>query len=324
MKGVSVIVCCHNSSSRLPRTIQHLAQQKTKGKFHWEIILVNNASSDNTENVAREQWGLYNSPVPFKIIDEDKPGLSNARNAGINEAGFEYLLFCDDDNWLNENYVSLVFEILSQNDQIGVLGGCNLVVSDGEIPFWFSDHEAFYAVGHQGVKSGELLDRNFVFGAGMALRKSVYQELVAEGFRHLLTDRTGTSLVSGGDVELCYIYKIVGYKIWYDKRLILEHYMPANRLTKEYLKGLEKGAFEGLQILQLYDPYFQFVKRRSVFKIPLFFYFLARYCFAFIRNKNPAYFLTYIEANNFLPVCFSPRSAGIRKTIQGFRNQLKD
>ncbi len=54
--GASVIVCCYNSAARLPHTLAHLAGQIVPEDFFWEIILVNNASTDNTVECATAIW----------------------------------------------------------------------------------------------------------------------------------------------------------------------------------------------------------------------------------------------------------------------------
>jgi len=321
MNGVSVIMCCYNSVSRLESTLTHLSKQ-INCNFSWEIIVVNNASTDETGKVVKEIWDRLTSPTPLKVIDEPIPGLSNARAAGIRDARFEYLLFCDDDNWLSENYVSLTYKTLETNPAIGVLGGRNRVVADVSVPDWFYSFQGYYAVGCQSLYSGEVIDRNFVFGAGMAFRKSVFNRFVAAGFNHLLNDRNGSNLMSGGDLEICYFFKINGYKIWYEEDLSLEHYMPIGRLNKNYLENLKKGAAASVEKLQVYDPYIQGLSK-SKKKVFYFFYYLFRFATAGLLNKNTAHYLTYLEATNLFPVTINAVSRHIRKTIKIYDKRLK-
>ena len=100
MTGISIIICCYNSAKRLPETLAHLANQQVDGGVRWELILVNNNSTDETEVVAQNLWGALGSPAPLKIFEEPLPGLSYARNNGMKKAIYEVFLFCDDDNWL--------------------------------------------------------------------------------------------------------------------------------------------------------------------------------------------------------------------------------
>ena len=46
--GVSIVICCHNSAKLLPRTLEHLRAQEVDSTIPWEVIVVDNASTDNT------------------------------------------------------------------------------------------------------------------------------------------------------------------------------------------------------------------------------------------------------------------------------------
>lgn len=240
MNGISVIICCHNSSSRLPETLRHLAKQKLAGSLSWEVLVIDNGSTDNTSLVAQQEWANYKLPVSIKIIREDKPGLSAARERGIKESGFEYLVFCDDDNWLQQDYVQNAWSVLNANPSIAAIGGTNYAVFEhNPPPDWFSYFAHGYAVGHQGSGELEILEGDkYIVGAGMSFRKSAYTTVKEKGFNFYLTDRIGKKVVGGGDVELCYLFKLAGFKIAFSNKLSLQHYMPAGRITKKYLVNM--------------------------------------------------------------------------------------
>lgn len=73
--GISVAVCCYNSSGRVPGTLEYLAQQQVSKKIPWEIIVVDNASTDRTSKAARDSWP-ENAPCQLRIVKEPKRGLS--------------------------------------------------------------------------------------------------------------------------------------------------------------------------------------------------------------------------------------------------------
>ncbi|HLB90290.1 MAG TPA: glycosyltransferase, partial [Terriglobales bacterium] len=110
--GVSAIVCCYNSASRLPATLAHLASQRCEGRFPWEVILVDNASTDGTGRIAQELWP-QDAPVHLRVVHEARLGLAYARQRGISAARYELLSFVDDDNWVCPNWVQLVWELMS-------------------------------------------------------------------------------------------------------------------------------------------------------------------------------------------------------------------
>jgi len=241
MDGISVIICCYNSASRLPETLRHLALQQTTRLLQWEVLIIDNASTDNTAAVAQQQWIKMNvQDVPLKVIREDEPGLSAARERGIKESGFEYLVFCDDDNWLNKSYVENAWTVLNENPSIAAIGGINEgVFEHNPPPEWFPYFAHGYAVGSQGKGELEILEgEKYIVGAGMSFRKTAYTTVKEKGFKFYLTDRIGKKVVGGGDVELCYLFKLAGFKIAFTNKLGLQHYMPANRITKKYLTNM--------------------------------------------------------------------------------------
>ena len=253
MKGVSIILCCYNSANRLPGTLKHLAAQKTSDKLQWEIIIVNNNSKDNTVEVAKKQWSKYPTTCSFKIIDQPIPGLSFARKKGIENAKYEYLLFCDDDNWLSENYIQHAYEIMDSDTHIGALGGWCDAVFETKEPEWFKTFEGNFAVGKTVPETGKIEEpKGYLYGAGLVVRKSAINHLYSSGFKNMLSDRKGKKLSSGGDVELVYALKLIGYSIYFDERLYFKHYMPKSRLTFDYLIKIRKSMYYSNFILGMY------------------------------------------------------------------------
>ena len=175
MCGISIIVCCHNSASRLPHTIQHLVEQDVANHVKWEVILIDNDSTDGTATVAERLWKKYGQPTTLRVIEEKRSGLSFARQTGFVNAKYEYCLFCDDDNWLDKHYVTNVFQTMEKNEQIGVLGGVGEAVCEIGPPEWFRNNQCNYAVGPQSLLEGDITyTRGFVYGAGAVFRKSVF------------------------------------------------------------------------------------------------------------------------------------------------------
>ena len=237
--GVSIIVCCYNSSLRLKETLSHLVNQKSEG-IAFEIIVVDNASTDNTSQVAKDI--LKNAPaIDYSVVSEPESGLSYARKKGYSIARYEYLLFCDDDNWLEKNYVQLAFETMVNQPKIGILGGYATAVFESAEPFWFKQYELDFAVGDQSAAALSLSQLSEVYGAGFVIRKTYLNKLYASGFKSILSDRKGTQLVSGGDTEMCYLAPYFGFEVWYNRELRLRHFMTGPRLSWSYLKRLYAG-----------------------------------------------------------------------------------
>lgn len=245
MKGISIIICCYNSVSRLYETLEHLALQITAPSLAWEIILVDNASTDNTIAFATETWNKLNrTNVDFKIVSEKKQGLSFARQRGVYTAKYEYIIFCDDDNWLREDYVQTASNIIDNDITIGAMGGENIAVSNTGLPGWFTRCQEFYAVGKPAETSGYVNSRSYVCGAGMVTRKSVFQNAINNKLPSILSDRKGNALSSGGDVEYCLRILLQGYNLYFSENLVLQHFIPAARLTETYKTALSSGIDE--------------------------------------------------------------------------------
>jgi glycosyltransferase involved in cell wall biosynthesis/lipopolysaccharide biosynthesis protein len=103
---VSVIVPCYNQAHYLSGALGSVMSQTY---LHWECIIVNDGSPDNTESVASE-WMAKDAR--FKYVHKPNGGLSSARNAGIQQAQGEYILPLDADDRLGENYIEVCLQSL--------------------------------------------------------------------------------------------------------------------------------------------------------------------------------------------------------------------
>lgn len=251
MDGVSIIVCCYNSALRLPKTLECLAEQRGVDDLPLEIIVIDNASTDSTTEVAFDVWRrLGSADVKLRVVPEPTAGLSYARARGIKESQYEYVLFCDDDNLLSPDFVRVVFETMNATPAIGALGGCGTL---DITPKWLAGIEEYYAIGSQGVTGDVTETRGCLYGAGLTIRKSVFETLTNRyHFDSLLTDRRGESLISGGDIELTFAIRLAGFRLYYDERLVFQHAIDSARLTKSYFIRLV--FFIGYSWMALY-PY---------------------------------------------------------------------
>ena len=183
--GVSVVICCHNSAKRLPRTLRHLAAEPL-GDIPWEVVVVDHKSTDGTEAVAQLAWPT-DHPVPLRVVDESRAGLSLARERGLSEAQFDIVSFLDDDNWVEPGWIATVAEVMLQHPQVGICGGYSEEVCEIDPPAWFERNKLGYAVGAQGDRAGDVTEtRGSLWGAGLTLRKSAWEDLVSRGFRQSL------------------------------------------------------------------------------------------------------------------------------------------
>jgi glycosyltransferase involved in cell wall biosynthesis len=272
--NISVIICCYNSAQRLSDTLICLSLQEVPDDFKWEVIIVDNNSTDNTGEIAIQIWKELNSQVSLRVIHEGSPGLSYARKKGVFEAEGEIIVFCDDDNWLNEMYLSTAFKIMNSYKEIGIVGGIAIPFSNIDFPDWFYQNQLYYACGPQNFSTGLMTKKNWLYGAGMVVRKAYMLKMYAAGFKSFLIDRTGESLSSGGDVELCYWHKIIDSQLWYDERLTFTHYIEKRRLCLDYFERLKNAITESSHIHHKYEIIFKFFNERSFIKKTIWLYHL--------------------------------------------------
>jgi glycosyltransferase involved in cell wall biosynthesis len=252
--GISVIICCYNSAKLLPETLRHIAQQKIISTLSWELIIVNNNSDDNTVAVANHEWGKYPLlETKLKVVEEPTAGLTNARKKGWSEAKHEYIIFCDDDNWLDENYLENAWSVMQANPEVGAAGGRIEAVPEDKLPDWWEEYKHIYAVGKQSEKPGNIAPKKYIWGAGMVVRKSLLRWVFDDSIPFVLIDRKGRELSSGGDGEICARLLLMHYKLWYDERLFLYHYMPENRLTGPYRDKLVEAQAAAQPMLNQYE-----------------------------------------------------------------------
>jgi glycosyltransferase involved in cell wall biosynthesis len=251
--GVSVVICCHNSSKLLPPTLDHVKGQKVGSKVAWEVVVVDNASTDDTAEVARKCWPI-DLPVPLRVICEPRIGLTNARWCGFGAAKHEIISFVDDDNWIAPDWVEVLSEVMGADPNLGAVGSYNEPVPEIALPDWFDEVAGnYYAIVREFEVSRWESSPRSLCGAGMSVRKEALQRLLFNGFVQICTDRVGKKLTGCGDLELTRAIGLSGWRLSREPRLRLRHFLPARRLDWRYLRRLARS--EGASRITLQCAY---------------------------------------------------------------------
>lgn len=116
MKRLSIIVPMYNSAQFLPKCLDSLVNQDIPSDCY-EIILVNDGSPDQSLQLADQYAGRYSNIV---VLSQENKGTSGARNTGIRYASGEYLYFVDPDDYILENSLSEILQIV-ENKSLDVL-----------------------------------------------------------------------------------------------------------------------------------------------------------------------------------------------------------
>ncbi|TWR25190.1 glycosyltransferase family 2 protein [Mucilaginibacter pallidiroseus] len=225
-------------TSRLQKTLDALKDQ-TLDKANWELIVVDN---NTTPPIAVDLSWHQNA----YLIKEAKQGLTFARLAGFSKAVSEIIVMVDDDNVLQRDYLEKVIEIFDQQPSVGVVGGKSLPMFEATPPTWLCEFESNLAIRNLGdeiiiSKWASTYPKSAPIGAGMAIRKaalSKYLQMIENSDRSTITDRSGTSLSSGGDNEIVINALIDGWQCAYFPKLVLRHIIPQSRMQPNYLAEL--------------------------------------------------------------------------------------
>lgn len=240
MKGISVIIACFNSEKVIATTLRHLQKQQNTQNIAWEVILVDNNSTDKTSEIAKLVWA-ERPIVPLNLLLETQVGEANARKTGILSAKYDILSVVDDDNWVAEDWI-LKINTYFENPEIGLVGCAGEGEFEQKPPFWFEENKHAFAIGK--LYDGDFVDitdHALVPGAGLCVRKNVYDKLFSLNWKPFLQGRVGDKQSAGADSEMCYITRLMGYKIYYSNQLKFKHFTAPHRISWDRLTRMTEG-----------------------------------------------------------------------------------
>jgi glycosyltransferase involved in cell wall biosynthesis len=116
IKGlVSVIIPVYNGEKYLAETLESI---KAQSYSHWEIIIVNDGSTDRTSAITEKE-----NDYRIRSILQDNSGVSAARNNGLRNARGEYVIFFDADDLMTFFFIEIRVNALTNEESIGFVGG---------------------------------------------------------------------------------------------------------------------------------------------------------------------------------------------------------
>lgn len=243
--NISIIICSYKPDSEIfSRVLKSVAKLET-GSFDAELILVDNNSPEPIEQKFSELLSAI--PIRLKVVRELKSGLTNARLAGFENSAGEILVFFDDDNEPEPDYLIEVISAFRQFPNAGVLGPGNISVEFmGNPPGWISYNKAYFQERHYTAPRYACAEHWMDFyppGTGQSMRRIIfsrYYDLVKNGSLSA-TDRTGKSLSSAGDVQLVFEAVKMNYAAGVFPGMKLRHLISENKTNSSYLRRLLFG-----------------------------------------------------------------------------------
>lgn len=229
---VTVILCTYNRCQSLARTLDSLAASVLPDSVEWEVLGVDNNSSDQTREVAKDFCRRY--PGRFRYIFEPHPGKSFALNTGIREAHGDVLAFTDDDVTVEPTWLQNLTACLNDGEWAGA-GGRTVLSHPFSPPHWL----ALAGPDNLGYVLAPLFDdgpqpsglREAPYGANMAYRKEMFEKYGP--FRTDLGPRPGSE-IREEDTEFGRRLMAVGERLRYEPSAIVYHPIPEDRVQKPY------------------------------------------------------------------------------------------
>ncbi len=112
---LSIIIPVYNVEPYLEKCIGSVLGQKGVSAGDFEVIFVNDGSTDGSLNILHDYIGRYGDDFSFQLIDQVNKGLSEARNAGLAKARGEYVWFIDSDDWINPDSLRFIFNAIDSH-----------------------------------------------------------------------------------------------------------------------------------------------------------------------------------------------------------------
>lgn len=227
--NITVILCTHNRSELLREALQSAMAMKLPEDVSWEVLVVDNNSSDRTPVVVNEFHDRY--PGRVRYLFEAKPGKSYALNAGIRAAHGDILAFMDDDVTVDPLWLRNLTASLDRDEWAGS-GGRVVPQWTCPPPAWIPSENRYLgalAMFDLGPEAGQLTESPI--GTNMALKKAAFQKY--GGFRTDLGPCPGSE-IRGEDSEFCIRLLSAGERLRYEPSAVVYHPVQQHRMRKEY------------------------------------------------------------------------------------------
>lgn len=232
-KAYTIVLCTHNHVDRLERTLSDLAALKPP-LASWEFLIVDNGCTDNTPALLARH-GLP-SCWDVRVVREERLGLSNARNRGIAEARGDYVIFMDDDETPDPDWLCAYERLIREKDP-DAFGGRICVLFEDTRPAWLAD-ELLGFLGE--LNRSETIapltqpDTSF-FGGNFGFRRAVCPAI--GGFDSML-GRKGCDNTGGEEVEFYHRLLGANLRIWWTPEAVIYHRIQATKLERSYFHDL--------------------------------------------------------------------------------------
>lgn len=237
MTAFTIAMCTHNHADRLVRTLADLHGLRLP-RAPWELLIIDNGSKDSTAQVlAQHAW-----PAGWQVraVYEPKLGLSNARNRAIAEARGEFIVFIDDDETPDADWLC-AYERLVEAHAPDAFGGRIEVLFEGPRPPWLVDDLLGFLgqCDHGGQVMPLVSDETPFFGGNFGFRRSAAATV---GNFDPGLGRQGKVNVGGEEVQFYERLLAAGFKVWWTPESVIHHRIQSEKLHRRYFLDLHYQA----------------------------------------------------------------------------------
>ena len=237
----TVVICTYNGAHRVPEVLNQLKQQVGIDRLNWEILVVDNNSTDHTAEVIRAIQADWPAAATLHYLFEPKQGPAYARQQAIQVANSELIGFLDDDNIPAQNWVAAAYCFGQTHPLAGAYG--SRIHGDFEVdpPEDFQRIQAFFALTQRGDLPLRYERRRKVLppGAGLVVRRCAWLENVPQ--HCILSGPIGNIRLGGEDLEVVSHIQNSAWEVWYNPAMEVSHKIAAKRITWDYLLPFFRG-----------------------------------------------------------------------------------
>ena len=228
---VSIVIPTRNRAKSLRQTLESLASQQTDGRFTYEILVVDNGSTDATRQLVQGMAAGY--PVPLTCLVEPRVGKPFAVNTGIAHTHSALLVFTDDDVAAEPAWLLGLWRCFHETDTEAVAGRVLPLWLDGR-PEWMTDQVmgrlgtlGCLNFGTERLVISQATRHYWWVGGNIGVRRSVVERFGGFDIRR----------ARGQDTELFERYDAAGVKIVYEPQALIHHKIGRNRLTSNAFRA---------------------------------------------------------------------------------------
>lgn len=236
--GISTIICTYNRQEYIVQCLESIVRQ-TLDRQYYEILIIDNNSSDNTPQLCRDFMRRY-PDHPIRYVVEQEQGLSAARNRGIYEAVFPIVNYTDDDAEMSEGYLKALFDYTTAHPDIWGIGGKIIAKYEGdERPTWMSRYlEGTVGATFLGEQIKAYAKGQFPPGNNMTYRKVAFEKY---GYFDNDLGPKGNALTRCDEKDIAEALQNNGHTLIYHPEALIYHHVPRSRLSDEYQRRQHVG-----------------------------------------------------------------------------------